>query len=1060
MSENLKSNQTSTNKSKVSFKKILQNPTESTKSGGKLLENDMEIIKNKIKSHRSIIEITKSHSRIRLEEIKSIKNEIKSKIQEKKEIKEEINQLYNRIKESNEEKIRIKERIIDLSNDISSLKKLKEEKELFLINLISKREYYEEIMLTYISRGKDKDFTLYENSYIIDMSTHRSIDNLNMSNYKKIDDENKIKNKKYILEMDSQNQNIYIKDLLSHLSEWDSIYDFTSCLSLFTNWLESTMNSNKEFLIFPEKVCKLVNKPELSIFIYEFIVKYTNWYIISKQVDEDLNFINRVYFNELSKKEEQVNKNNHQIEVLSSEKSKMKLKIKEKEENINIINPEIDELINKMNETSRKIKNNESGFKENSIYESVIKESTDEIGKLVKLSNQIISDTSKNNDNNTKDNENIDKSKHFEIEFSKINSIGNTMIPSYVASNRNIQKIEYNEKDITNNINSINKNNKNERNSNNHFKNKESRIKPIKISNSNSQSSHLVDRSMKENEDKKIINISQKIEEVLKRDKSTKKSLNFNINNQSIVDIKDVDKREKSNNDNKTVKNKEKVEDDLKNTGQDMTSTLYKTKTIKDNEVTSHVYNKQIGSIKNNKSSFNKNNNEDQKYNDKDKTDSCFLTNKPILDSAFENKKSYSISKAFNTSVLDIQSPINNSKKKKDASISNILNLNEHDDNFRNTSQKDDKHKRIQSNQVNSYSIYENNNEIYSHEKNCNSYKQPLLSSKYNRNIDINQIENSKKVDFNEETNIDINIDVDNNNYNYNKSIPNKLNHYTTQSYNRSTFISPKLNRIGNKSIEERNIIYSPIIEYEEVPFIHKETVELKILKNPIIDIPVYYNQIKSNESMRKIKKGCNCYFKLINTNTILDPFTLQKQISIFSEVKNKNFYNIANDILILNGYSRCQIGFDENKYSIKFFQKFKNKFLFIDMKMVEKTVITKDTQNRISIHKLDMRLRKEGDDLVSFYKINSIDVINYFESKEIINEYDFDIGGILLKNPGYIEDVLSLKYFNFFLICRINGKIDEKIIYELVFTTFDDFKIWLNAMGIIGNLNKEYYNL
>lgn len=1059
MSEILKSNQTSTNKSKVSFQKILQNPTESTKSRGKLLENDMEIIKNKIKSHRSIIEITKSHSRIRLEEIKSIKNEIKSKIQEKKEIKEEIIQLYNRIKESNEEKIRIKERIIDLSNDISSLKKLKEEKELFLINLISKREYYEEIMLTYISRGKDKDFTLYENSYMIDMSTHRSIDNLNMSNYKKIDDENKIKNKKYILEMDSKRQNIYIKDLLSHLSEWDSIYDFTSCLSLFTNWIESAMNTNKEFLVFPEKVGKLVNKSELSIFIYEFIVKYTNWYIISKQVDEDLNFINKVYFNDLTKKQEQVNQNNNQIEVLSSEKSKMKLKIKEKEENINIINPEIDELINKMNEISKKIKNNENGYKENSIYESVIKESTDEIGKLVKLSNQIISDTSKNNDNNTKDNDNIqniEKSKQFEIEFSKINSIGNTMIPSYVASTKNIEKIENNEKNRTNNKNNISKNINNEISSNNHLINKENYLKPIKISNSNSQSSCLVEGSIKENEEKKIINISQKIEELLKRDKLTKKSLNFNISNQSIVDIKDVDKRERSDNYNKNLKNKEKVEDDLKNTGQDMRSTLYKTKTIK-NEVISDDHN-QIGSIRYNKSSFYKNNNDDKKYNDKDNTDSRFLTNKPIIDSAFENKKSYSISKAFNTSVLDIQSPINNSKKKKDASISNILNLNEHDDNFRNTSQKEDKHKRIQSNQVNSYSIYENNNENYSQEKNCNSYNQPLLSSKYNRNIDINQIENSKKVDFNEETNIDIKIDIDNNNYNKNKA--NKTNNNTTDSYNRNTFTSPKLNRVSNKSIEERNIIYSPIIEYDEVPFIHKETVDLKILKNPIIDIPVYYNQIKSNESMRKIKKGCNCYFKLINTNTILDPFTLQKQISIFSEVKNKNFYNIANDILILNGYSRCQIGFDENKYSIKFFQKFKNKFLFIDMKMIEKTVITKDTQNRISIHKLDMRLRKEGDDLVSFYKINSIDVINYFESKEIINEYDFDIGGILLKNPGYIEDVLSLKYFNFFLICRINGRIDENIIYELVFTTFDDFKIWLNAMGIIGNLNKEYYNL
>ena len=200
--------------------------------------------------------------------------------------------------------------------ELEQIKLKKEELESNLVNLISKRETSEELMLTYISRGKDLNYSLFEYSFAVDMSTLRSIDNIKKSFQKKDQDQFIYDNKEHIL-LDDHGQS-FLSDLKSHLVEWDKVYDYDSSITLFQEWIELSLTTNN-FYYFIEKVIQLVlNNEELNDFISKFIYKYTNWFIYSRIVDNSIKEININLENERKAKENEfiiVKDKNKQLKI-------------------------------------------------------------------------------------------------------------------------------------------------------------------------------------------------------------------------------------------------------------------------------------------------------------------------------------------------------------------------------------------------------------------------------------------------------------------------------------------------------------------------------------------------------------------------------------------------------------------------------------------------------------------------------------------------------------------------------------------------------------------------
>ena len=158
----------------------------STKKPPIIQINNPDIIKidNKIKSHKRIIDTSKLLLDYDLNEINQLKKSIDNLIINKEKMRKETHTKKDLIESLSGERQQIKKEIKTLKVEIQELLKIQENKQIELVNLISKRETSEELMLTYLSKAKDKDFTLFEISFAIDISTAKSFENLWNNNYR------------------------------------------------------------------------------------------------------------------------------------------------------------------------------------------------------------------------------------------------------------------------------------------------------------------------------------------------------------------------------------------------------------------------------------------------------------------------------------------------------------------------------------------------------------------------------------------------------------------------------------------------------------------------------------------------------------------------------------------------------------------------------------------------------------------------------------------------------------------------------------------------------------
>lgn len=182
--------------------------------------------------------------------------------------------------------------------------------------------------------------------------------------------------------------------------------------------------------------------------------------------------------------------------------------------------------------------------------------------------------------------------------------------------------------------------------------------------------------------------------------------------------------------------------------------------------------------------------------------------------------------------------------------------------------------------------------------------------------------------------------------------------------------------------------------------------------------------------------------------------------------------------------FSRCFLSLDLKKNSFKFFQKFTNKFLFVELTKLEKTVISLDVKNSITLHQINSKLKKQNISLIEILETCSFEefealIYKYVVSDALIQNVDnqkrrgkFNITSnnkrdviektrieikTLLEScvsREYIIERLNLKIFNFSLI--FNNDIEV----EIVVSSYDELKAWLNGLAFIIKLNKsDYYN-
>ena len=214
-----------------------------------------------------------------------------------------------------------------------------------------------------------------------------------------------------------------------------------------------------------------------------------------------------------------------------------------------------------------------------------------------------------------------------------------------------------------------------------------------------------------------------------------------------------------------------------------------------------------------------------------------------------------------------------------------------------------------------------------------------------------------------------------------------------------------------------------------------------------------YTQKIISNKCLKKMKTGCNCYFKLHNinmydniSNNNLNYINGNSYVNIDALLEYKN--DNLNDIMVNNCFSKCYLNYVEGKNTLKLFNKQTNKFLFIDINCIDKTIITQEVKNVIILNKFKSKFEKDFSNIkfIKYCKYNSEELLTYF-----LNEYKATDNGIQNKLniiPNFIEKALNLKIFNL-IICLNTG--DE---IEFVFKTYNDFKIWLNGLGeYINNL-------
>ena len=180
-------------------------------------------------------------------------------------------------------------------------------------------------------------------------------------------------------------------------------------------------------------------------------------------------------------------------------------------------------------------------------------------------------------------------------------------------------------------------------------------------------------------------------------------------------------------------------------------------------------------------------------------------------------------------------------------------------------------------------------------------------------------------------------------------------------------------------------------------------------------DISIYKSKLIS------LTKGTECYFREITNNTKkFNPIEISSQNSNINLQENPYYFSKA--IIILNSsYDNISLIMNNMNY-------------YYNILQLNNTIMNTNLKIIIDIHR-DYRKYKKN-------KINkAINMIDFIKREKM--KY-------LNYNNEFIESCANNKYFNFSLC--ING--GKKI--EIVFSNYDDFKLWINGFAFIIKNKKQ----
>ena len=1070
---------------------------------------------------------------------------------EQEKLKQLIDQTEKKIlKESsninnNKEKIRKKEdEILYISannqyliKEKSSLGLDKEKIEEEIVNTISLRETSEEIMLCLLSQAKDKNFsvkvegleaTLRKKDATLCRNLLRSFSSFSPNKLKneKMLSDSKVYDEEfdekfntmqgfmkkrtiednecnfisddfiYLVEVNKQfllENTGYIKDLMSHLKEWDKNYIMESIEELFFSWMKSSLEQGD--FNFINKLSSIADQTNIREFIFKFTVDYTRWVILDFNVHEQLNYISNIIPKKQSDIDLEININNKQILKLEQDIDSLRIKINKSEENIiwlnatyfgeedseyvtkgsnlltllekinikiNLIEIDINE---KKNELNSKIKSLEDIYRDliqikqnnkNEVFSLKLK-----YKQLVNLTNNEISDQRKL--------KNSSPLSYLSDEILDLNEI--PVREDYIEPIINEQRIISNHKSQSQNFNSkpieIKSDETNIINNKvaTKVENEKSIVNPKEANYSSIETSknlNLTHLSEKRTADKIVLSIENKIGRILENKSRITKVQSIITKNEMLLK-----NHNKTNLNNKEInKQKSKLLDECQI--QDQTQT----------KVLAHIQNQIQFQVKSGISI-------------KNETNFSLITTQPLvkqINQDIENNSKQGGELIENPNEEIIMMPNKLNKLKFNTLDVKILE---------NKIQNDEYFSKLNNSNFNiKQNSYNNMNKFAS--INYNSSASPFYST-FSEEFKPKNLDRAKKLKdkLNSISSLDsLNLKAINNVSNFIEKTRNHSSHSNKLEKNRKSKSKSKstyLNSLNNSIISQKKVLGKnyDIIKYKRNYSFNQKKLSKEKYENNLLD------GIKNNPIIKKMNNGVTCFFrKKNNKSSVLDIIKLNKDIydklSNYDEIHSLKKHDISNliafsseeeirnfhlkinqvhpmvDVLQSEGFSRCFLSLGMKKKSFKFFQKYTNKFLFLEAANLKKSVISLDIKNSITIHQIQ---KKVTFNLQNFIKENAFKEIEdflldyYFTLKPIQNVDSMKTTQANIKrnnrenkeneikliidssnyNKEYFLSRLNLKIFNFTMVF-------DDIDIDVIVCSYEDLKIWLNGIALIVN--------